>query len=201
MKDKLLIIGAGGHAKVVCDIAKNYYKTIVFADDNATGSVLSCPILCNVNNALALEKCDFIVAIGNNLVRAKIFDAFVQNGFKPATLIHPTAVIGENVEIGRGSVVMAGAVINPCVKVGFGCIINTCASVDHDCFVGDFTHLCPGVRFAGSVKAGKNCTFGVGTCVINNLTICDNVNCGAGAIVVKDLLQEGTYIGVPAKLK
>ena len=201
MKDKLLIIGCGGHGKVAIDIAKKYYKNVFLVDDNSKGEVLSCPIISTVSEALKGEKCDFFVAIGNNLVREEIFTSFINKGFNPVSLIHPSAIISENVEVGRGTIIMAGAVINPCVKIGIGCIVNTCSSIDHDCEVDSFTHLCPNTHFAGTVKVGKYCTFGIGTNVINNVSICNNVYFGAGAVVVNDIVIEGTYIGVPAKLK
>lgn len=201
MKDKLLIIGAGGHGKVALDIAKHYYKNIVLADDNKVGEVLSCKIVGKVKDVLQGEKCDFFVALGDNKVREQVYLEFVKNGFTPISLVHPSAIIAEDVIVGKGSVIMAGAVINPSVKIGIGCIVNTCASIDHDCEILEFTHLCPGTHFAGSVKVGRYNTFGVGTVVINNITICDNVNFGAGAVVVKDIVNAGTYIGVPAKIK
>ncbi|MBO4962394.1 MAG: acetyltransferase [Clostridia bacterium] len=201
MKDKLLIIGAGGHGKVAIDIAKNYYKTIIIADDFKQGEVLSCKIIGGVEKALQGEKCDFFVALGDNKLREQIFDKFVSCGFTAVSLVHPSAIIAEDVVIGRGSIVMAGAVINPSVSIGIGCIINTCSSVDHDCVIDSFTHLCPSTHFAGGVKVGKYNTFGIGTIVINNITICDDAYFGAGAVVVKDVNLSGTYIGVPAKKK
>ena len=129
----------------------------------------------------------------------KIFNLFVENGFNAVSLVHPSVIIAEDVEIGRGTIVMAGVVINPSVKIGIGCILNTCSSVDHDCVIDNFTHLCPNTHFAGTVNVGKYCTFGVGTSVINNLTICQDVYFGAGAVVVKDILESGVYVGVPCK--
>ena len=200
--NKILIIGAGGHGKVVCDIAKTLYKEVLFVDDEKVGQeILSCPVICSVEEALKMEACDFIVAIGGNKTREKLFYTFLNAGFRAVNLIHKSAVIGEGVEIGIGSVVFANAVINPDAKIGFGCIINTCASVDHDCVVGDFTHLCPSSHFAGTVTVGKNCTFGIGSLVINNINICSDVCVGAGGVVVKDITEPGTYIGVPARLK
>lgn len=201
MNNKLIIIGGGGHGKVAVDIAKNYYKNIVIADDSKSGEVLSCKIIGGVQDALKGEKCDFFVAIGNNKVREQIFNTFVENGFNAVSLIHPSVILAEDVEIGRGTIVMAGVVINPSVKIGIGCIVNTCSSVDHDCVIDNFTHLCPNTHFAGTVSVGKYCTFGIGTQVINNINICDNACFGAGAVVVKDIVAEGTYIGVPAKIK
>lgn len=200
--NKILIIGAGGHGKVVCDIAKTLYKEVVFADDQKVGQeILSCPVICTVEDACKMEPCDFVVAIGGNKNREKLFYMFLNAGFKPVNLIHKSAVIGEGVEIGVGSVVFANAVINPDTKIGFGCIINTCASVDHDCTIGDFSHVCPSSHLAGTVVVGKNCTFGIGSSVINNVNICSDVFVGAGGVVVKDITKSGTYVGVPARLK
>lgn len=198
MNNKLLIVGAGGHAKVVCDLAKNYYKTIVVADDNAVGNLLDCNIIGKLEEVKRGEKCDFIVAIGSNEVREKIFTDLIESGFTPVSLIHPTATVGEGVEIGVGTVVFAGAVINACAKIGVGCIINTMASVDHDCEVGEFSHLAVASHFAGTVKCGKNCFFGTNSAVINNITICEKVTVGAGATVIKDICEEGTFVGTPA---
>ena len=199
---KLLIIGCGGHGKVVCDVAENYYGEIVFADDNKKGEkILSYRVKYSVQEALDSEKCDFIVAVGDNDARERLFYKFLERGFNPVSLVSPNAYIGQEVEIGVGSVVFAGAVINPCTKIGIGCIINTSASVDHDSYLGDFTHVCPGVHMAGTVKVGKGCFIGVGSTVINNITISDGVFLGAGSLVVKNIEKSGKYFGVPAKIK
>ncbi len=199
MSNNLLIVGAGGHAKVVCDLAKNYYKNIFFADDNHSGRVLGCEVIGSVERAKLLERCDFIVAIGNNSAREKLFNEFIENGFTPVSLVHPSAVIAEEVEIGVGTVVFAGAVINACAKIGIGCIVNTMASVDHDCEIGEFNHLAPSCHLAGTVRTGKACFFGIGSSVINNIDICNEVTVGAGATVIANVLDSGTYVGTPAK--
>lgn len=197
---KLLIIGAGGHAKVVCDVAKDYYNDIVFADDDKKGQVvLGCEVKFSVEEALNGEKTDFIVAIGDNSVRERLFFKFAENGFNPVSLIHSSSIIGEGVEIGKGSVVFAGVVINPQASIGCGCIINTGASVDHDCEIGNFSHVCPGGRIAGSVKIGDRCFFGVGSSVVNNVVIASEVVFGAGAVVIKDVSEKGVYVGCPAR--
>ncbi len=192
-------MGAGGHAKVVCDLAKKFYKKVFFADDNISGEILGCQIKDTVANAKNSEKCDFIVAIGNNKTREKLFNEFIESGFNPVSLVHPSASIGEEVQIGVGSVIFAGAVINAYAKIGVGSIINTMASVDHDCEIGEFNHLAPSCHFAGTVKTGKDCFFGIGSSVINDITVCDGVTVGAGATVIKDIIQGGTFVGTPAK--
>lgn len=194
--NKLVIIGASGHGKVISDIAvKLGYKNIVFLDDDE--SIKECtgfPVVGKTSEANNIEG-DKIVAIGNPSIRQRI-----QEGLSPVTLIHPAAVIGRRVNIGEGTVVMAGAVINSDVTIGKGCIINTSSSVDHDCSIGDYVHVAVGAHICGTVQVGKNTWIGAGSTVINNLSICDNCMIGAGAVVVNDIRESGTYIGVPARL-
>lgn len=201
MKDskRLLIIGASGHGKVVADIAiKSGYQGIAFLDDaDEATECAGFPVVGKVSDAASLsDGGDFIVAIGNTRVRRKIQDEI--SGVI-TTLVHPAAVISRRVEIGRGSVVMAGAVINSDAQIGEGCIINTCASVDHECVVGDFVHVSVGAHLAGNVHVGSGTWVGIGATVSNNVAICPDCMIGAGAVVVRDITEPGTYVGVPAK--
>lgn len=194
--NRLIIIGASGHGKVVADIALlNGYRDIVFLDDDE--NIKECagfPVIGKTSEAQNLEG-DKIVAIGNAKIRERI-----QNTIDTVILIHPDAVIGRNVEISDGSVVMAGAVINTYARIGKGCIINTAASVDHDCQIGDFVHIAVGSHLCGTVSVGNRTWVGAGATVSNNISICDDVMIGAGTVVVKDIEKEGTYIGIPAKM-
>ena len=196
--NRLFIIGASGHGKVIADIAvKCGYKDIVFLDDNE--NVKECagfPVIGKVSDAVTMEE-DKIVAIGNAEIRQKI-----QNQLSNlVTLIHPSAVVSRRVKIGEGTVIMAGAVINSDVVIGKGCIINTGASVDHDCKLEDFVHVSVGAHVAGTVSIGSKTWIGAGATVSNNVSICDNCMIGAGAVVVKDLIKSGIYIGVPVREK
>ncbi|MBQ7830913.1 MAG: acetyltransferase, partial [Clostridia bacterium] len=110
-----------------------------------------------------------------------------------------SAIIGACVEVGAGTAIMAGAVINPCSKLGKGVILNTCSSVDHDCIIGNYCHIAVGVHVAGTVTLGEKVWLGVGATIKNNVNICADCMIGAGAVVVKDIMESGTYIGVPAK--
>ena len=193
---KLIIIGASGHGKVIADIAvKNGYSEIFFLDDNEL--VKECagfPVIGKVSKAATMSD-DKIVAIGNAEIRMKIQEPLSN----VVTLVHPQAVISRRVEIGEGSVVMAGAVINSDVIIGKGCIINTGASVDHDCKVGDYSHVSVGTHVAGTVNIGKKTWIGAGATVNNNINITENCMIGAGAVVIKDIKESGTYIGVPVR--
>jgi sugar O-acyltransferase (sialic acid O-acetyltransferase NeuD family) len=198
----LIIIGAGGHGKVLCDLAEklNKYDGIAFLDDNADGERLGYPIIGRVSDA---EKytgdSEFIVAIGNAEARGRIMDELTALGVRFAMLVHPSAVVGKGVTIGAGSVVVAGAVINPMAKIGRGCIINTHASVDHDCEIGDLAHIAPGATVAGETKIGARTWVGAGATVVNGITVSADCTIGAGAVVIKDITEVGTYVGVPAK--
>ena len=194
--NRLVIIGASGHGKVVADIAvHNGYKDIVFLDDNA--SISECdgwPVVGKSNEAPAGEV---FIAIGKARIRKQLSERYFDR--KQPALIHPSAVIANGVEVGEGTVVMAGAVINPDAKIGKGCIINTSSSVDHDCIVEDYCHISVGAHLCGAVTVGKDTWIGAGATVSNNVTICDGCIIGAGAVVINNIDESGTYVGVPSR--
>lgn len=195
---KLVIIGASGHGKVVADIAiKNGYNEIIFLDDDE--SIYECgsyPIVGKSSEAGTIDA-DIIIGIGNAGVRKRIQESIPDE--KMATLIHPDAVVADDVVIGAGTVVMAGTVINPGARIGKGCIINTCSSVDHDCEVGDYVHIAVGSHLCGTAFVGNGTWIGAGAIVSNNVSICPNCMIGAGAVVIKEIKESGTYVGIPAK--
>ena len=195
---RLVIIGASGHGKVIADIAvRNGYEDIVFLDDDEC--IKECagfPVIGKTSEAKGMDG-DKIVAIGNPKIRKRIQEEI--SGV--ITLIHPDAVISRRVEIGEGSVIMAGAVINTDAVIGKSCIINTGASVDHDCRVGDYVHVSVGAHVAGTCEVGKRTWIGAGATVSNNVNICGDCMIGAGTVVIKDIDKPGTYVGVPAREK
>ncbi len=198
----LIIIGAGGHGKVVADIAfKNgQYERISFLDDCSTGKVVGCDVIGKLADYKKyIFEADFIVAVGDANKRQKVQTELMLNNAKVISLVHPSAVIAFGVKIGAGSVVAAAAVIGPDTKIGDGVIINTSCSVDHDCTIGDFSHISVGAHLAGTVDIGCQTMVGAGTVVKNGISICDDCMIGAGAVVVKDILEKGIYVGVPAR--
>ncbi len=203
MKDKLLIIGASGHGKVVVDIAikMNRWMSISFLDDDENIKYsMGIDVIGKSADAFKyIKEYDIFVAIGNNATREKIQERLETEGAVIPILIHPNAVIGEQVKFGVGTVVMAGTVINCCSEIGKGCIINTGSTIDHDNFIEDYVHISPGVHTAGTVKIGKGTWLGIGSKVSNNLNIISGCRVGAGAVVVKDITEPGTYVGVPAR--
>lgn len=203
MKDKLIIIGASGHGKVVADIAikMNKWQSIAFLDDDeAIKTSMGLEVIGKTVDAYKYtDKADFFVALGNNAVREKVQEKLVEEGISVARLIHPSAVIGTDVEIGIGTAIMGGVVINSSTRIGKGCIINTSSSLDHDNVVNDYAHISPGVRTAGRVGVGKSTWLGIGSVISNNINICSGCKVGAGAVVVKDITEPGTYVGVPVR--
>ncbi len=197
--NRLIIVGSGSHGKVILDIAlKLGYENIAFLDDHAEKSVLGFDIIGKIADLEELDdaKTDFIIGIGNNHTRKKIQESYNVNW---VSLVHQSAQIGYKASIGKGSVVMAGAVICTCAEIGAGCIVNTCASVDHECKLEDFVHVSAGVRVAGNVTIGDSTFVGIGATISNNIEITSNCLIGAGAVVVKTIKEAGTYIGVPAR--
>lgn len=195
IQDRLIIIGASGHGKVVADIALLCgYTDIVFVDaDKNKKECLGFPVICDESCINEMQG-DKIVAIGNSIIRERI-----QKNIETVSLIHPNATIGRNVKIGQGTVIMAGAVVNSDAIIGNGCIINTSSSVDHDCVVDDYAHISVGSHICGTVHIGKRTWIGAGATVINNINICDDCMIGAGAVVTKDIQEKGVYKGLPAK--
>lgn len=199
MNKKVVIIGAGGHGRVVADTVEICGDTVVGFLDDSTATNDKVNVIGKVSDA---EKfCDgetyLFVAIGNCEVREKIMNSLPNA--KWYTAIHPSAVISPSATIKEGTCVMPNAVVNNSAKIGKGVIINTCASIDHDDIIGDFVHIACGVHLAGTVTVGKGAWIGIGAIVSNNISVCDKVMIGAGAVVVKDITEKGTYVGVPAK--
>lgn len=201
----LVIVGAGGHGKVVADTARemNEWGRIVFVDQRyprlsecGTWKVIAC-------NACDLDKsysgADFVVAIGDNSLRLKLFEEALSLGFNPVNIIHPFSYVSSDLVFGLGVVVFAGAVINVGAKIGKGVIVNTGATVDHDCTLGDGVHVSPGANLSGGVYVGQRSWLGVGCSIKQLISIGDDVVVGAGATVVSDVADKTRVVGTPAK--
>ncbi|CKH33794.1 MULTISPECIES: acetyltransferase [Bacillus cereus group] len=203
MKEKLLIIGASGHGRVIADIAlkMNKWQSIAFLDDNENvGSSMGIQIIDkSASISKYIDDYDFFVGIGNNVIREKIQRQLEAEEASIPVLIHPSAIIGEQVYLEAGTVVMAGAVINCCTKIGKGCIINTASTVDHDNVIEDYVHVSPGAHLAGTVKVGRGTWLGAGSVVSNNINITHSCKIGAGAVVIRDITESRTYVGVPVR--
>jgi sugar O-acyltransferase (sialic acid O-acetyltransferase NeuD family) len=201
----LLIVGAGGHGKVVADTAEitGQWDKIVFAD--VLYPELSVagywPIVIDSKQLLTdkADFSDFVVAIGDNATRYKLQLELTTAGLNPVNIIHPNAIISRYVEMGKGCVIFAGAVINVDTTIGDACIINTAATIDHDCTLGDSVHISPGVNLAGQVKVDDFSWIGIGASVKQLVTLGKEVVLGAGAVAINEIPDGITAIGIPAK--
>jgi sugar O-acyltransferase (sialic acid O-acetyltransferase NeuD family) len=203
MKNKLIIIGAGGHGKVVADIAikMSDWRSVSFLDDNELiDSSIGIKVIGKIEDAANYKhEADFFVAIGNNAKRAVLLEDMLEQGFSMVSLIHPNSIIATDVKIDVGTAIMAGVVVNSSTKIGKGCILNTQCNVDHDNVIEDFVHISPGVNLAGTVFVGKASWIGIGSTVSNNVKIISGCIIGAGALVIQDIMEPGTYVGVPVQ--
>ncbi|QCU89570.1 acetyltransferase [Thiomicrorhabdus sediminis] len=200
----LAVLGAGGHGGVVAEIAELNGWQVVFFDDcypSQRSVHEQWPVLGDYKALCAdIDKYSgCFVAIGNNKVRLEKLNGLSVLGARIPVLVHPNSVISKYSSIEDGSVVMANAVVNPFVQIGKGCIVNTAATIDHDCVISDGVHLSPGVHLAGAAQVGMHSWIGIGASVRHDVRLGDSVIVGAGAAVVKDIQDEQTVVGVPAK--
>ncbi len=199
MCKEVIVIGGGGHAKVVIDCIQNAGDRVRgILDDHLTPGtdILGVPVLGKVDTYKNFADCAFIIAIGGNQVRQALSRQLEVQWY---TAIHPSAVVSKYATVGEGSMILANAVVNPCATVGKHCIINTAAVVEHDNKIADFVHISPRAALAGNVTVGELTQVGIGSCVRQGISICGGCIIGAGAVVVKDICEEGIYAGVPAK--
>lgn len=207
MNKKLTIAGCGWHAHIVAELAEltgNYGQIQLLDRDWPTKKVWGDWPVVDGFDALAQDlnspTDDYIVALGDNVARAALCSQIIAHGGKLATLIHPLAFVSPRAHLEGGTVICAGAIIQPYVSIGMGCIINTAATVDHHCKLADGVHLSPGVHLSGNVRIGTMSWLGTGACVRDKVTIGENITIGVGSVVVKDLCESGIYSGVPARL-
>ena len=193
---KLGIIGAGGHGKVVGDIALslNYNQIFYFDDINKSKEIKFLGDYAGkINKINEYKAIPFIIAIGDNNKRKDIFFELIKKEYKIISLIHPSSFVSKYAKIGKGTAVMPKTVINASTKISNSCIINTSSSIDHDCSINSFCHICPGVNIAGGVKIGKMSFIGIGSKIIQNIRIGSNVTIGAGTILYKDISSNTKY--------
>ncbi len=190
--NKVVILGAGGHALVISDIVKaSGDKVVAFLDDDENSTIRAG----GISDYIKYPDCKFSIGIGNADVREKLSQLKVDWH----TAIHPSAIVSPSVNIGEGTVIMPNAVINARAVVGKHCIINTGAIIEHDNIIGNYAHVSVGAKLGGSVNIGYKTWVGIGATIKNNTKVCSNCIIGAGATVIKDIQNAGTYVGIPAK--
>src|SRR5689334_10971979 len=203
----IVIVGAGGHGRVVLECirlgAAHIPIGFLDADPTRTGaSVMGVPILGPINLLDKLKKRDvhgIIVAIGDNRVRQSYAQLVSQTGLELVNAIHPAATISPTAKLGRNVQVMAGAVIGTEAIIGDSAIINTAAVVDHECHVGPAVHVAPGALLAGRVELEEGSFVGLGARILPCLKVGAYATVGAGAVVLEDVPPATTVAGVPAR--
>jgi UDP-perosamine 4-acetyltransferase len=203
-----LVIGAGGHGRVVVEIlrAAGEANPVGFIDANpslAGTQVAGIAVLGHLNVLPKVRQRKLrhaIVAIGDNAARESYCRMMTEHGFELINAIHPSAVVSPSAKLGRSVVVAAGAVVGTETTIGDGAIINTGAVVDHECEVSAFAHLCPGALLAGRVRIGQGAFVGLGAKVIQCLSVGAGATVGAGAVVIRDIPPAATAVGVPARI-
>lgn len=209
VKKRIVIWGASGHALVVADIVRlvGEYEIYGFLDDTVgvrPGTKFAGSVVLGGKEQLPVLSLDgikhIILAFGDCAARVNHARRIRKLGFHLATAIHPKACIAEDCRIGEGSVIAAGAVVNSGTDIGANAIINTCASVDHECHLEEGVHVCPGSHLAGRVFVGVASWIGIGSTVIEEISIGRNVFIGAGAVVTKNLPANVVAYGVPARI-
>jgi len=202
----VVVIGGGGHAKVVIESLRAGGKTVaaIVDADPTPREVLGVPVVGDDSALVDLKGRGFdelFVALGSNRLRQALGDKARALGFSLINAIHPSAVISPSAKIGQGVAIMAGVAINADSRIGDLAIINTGAVVDHDCDVGAACHLGPASALAGGVTVGERAFLGVGARAIPGVRIGADTILGAGGVVVRDLPDAVVAIGVPAKIK
>ena len=205
---KLVLVGGGGHAKVLISALKKVgsYELIGYTDVRDSGELLGIPYL-GKDSILGKMKetivnCCAAIGVGKvgvNEKRMQFVDGLVGLGFRLPVVISPHAVVNEGVIIGEGSVIFDGAVVNTGTVIGRASIINSNSTVEHDCIIGDNVHVAPGANLSGGVSVGHNCMIGTGANIIQGIGICADCLIGAGSTVIKDITISGVYVGNPAK--
>ena len=204
MKEKIVLIGGGGHCRVIIDAIVNSggydVEGIVDPKLETDSKILGFPVLGDDDILLDLYKNGVrnafvsVGSIGNCELRKILYKEIKNIGFNMPVVVHPKAVVARDVKIGEGTFVAASATVNPGTKIGKNVIINTSSSIDHDCVIGDFVHIAPGAILSGGIRVGSQTHIGTGANVIQCINIGKKCMIGAGLTLRDDLRDGQSYI-------
>ncbi|WP_440616719.1 NeuD/PglB/VioB family sugar acetyltransferase [Cysteiniphilum sp. 6C5] len=204
--ENIVVIGAGGHAKVVVDaiLAQGKYTIQAVIQDDPIPengkTILGYEVIHSSH--LSGKKIDcFIVAIGCDNTRKEQFLKYKKQGYHAATIIHPQSIIARNVIVSEGSVILAGVIINPDSNIGANVIINTGVIIEHDVSILSHSQLSPGAVVCGGCCVDEKVYIGANSVIRQCIHIVNDSIIGCGASVVCNITESGTYVGVPAKRK
>ncbi|HVP13035.1 MAG TPA: acetyltransferase [Phycisphaerae bacterium] len=204
----VVILGAGGHGRVVLDIIQQArkHKPVGFLDNNEAlhgRRVDGLPVLGGLEQLPELKQHGIgaaVIAIGDNGIRRAMANTLDENGFQFINAIHPSAQLASSVTVGKGVVIAAGALICAHCQIGDYAILNTGCIVDHESMIGTATHICPGVRLAGHVTVESGAFLGIGATVVQNIRVGFEAVVGAGSVVIHNVDPMSTVVGVPARV-
>lgn len=198
---KAIVFGCGGHARSIINTfcINNIYQEIILVDKNAEKNekILGFSVKKNYE----LDRDDvYIIAIGDNTIRKEMYNKLQNNHIGNCiSVVSNSSHIGLDVSIGKGTFIAPYVYIGPQTSVGINTIINTGCVVEHESVIGSHTHIAPHVTICGRTNIGNNVFCGAGSTVIDKINVCDNVIIGAGAVVICDIVESGTYVGIPAR--
>ncbi len=203
----MIIIGYSGHAFVVYGILLAAQKKVIAYCDNEEKAYnpFQLKYLGKESSDTAINafsSADFFIAIGDNSIREKVYNSLYTLGLQPTNAIHPSAIIDSSVTVAKyGVMIAANATINPLATIGIGVICNTSCIIEHECKIGNFAHIAPGAVVCGAVTIGEKTFVGANAVIKQGIKVGNNVTIGAGAVVVKNIPDNETVIGTPAKTK
>ena len=195
----MYLYGASGHCKVIIDIikeSKEYVIDAIVDDCPKVDAIFNIPVL-KADEIKSYEGKQLIVSIGDNSTRKRIVE---KTNAIYKTAIHPTATISAYAKMEAGTVIMAGAILNPDVVIGKHCIVNTGAIIEHDCILDDFVHVAPRASLAGGIRIGEGAHIGIGSSIIQGITVGKWATIGAGAVIIRDVPDFAVVVGNPGRI-
>ena len=208
-KKKIVLIGGGGHCKVVISILKkldNFEIAGIVDNYKSEDFISGIKIIGTDDDLRDTYKSGIyyaLITVGStkdNAKRYTLFNMAKEIGYKFPVIISPEAIVDESVRIDEGTVIMPGSIINIDSSIGKNCIVNTGAIIEHDCKIGNYCHIAPGVHISGVVNIGELSFIGIGATIIQGIKIGKNVTIGAGSVVIKDIPDNVIAVGNPAKI-
>jgi sugar O-acyltransferase (sialic acid O-acetyltransferase NeuD family) len=204
---EIVVLGGGGHAKVLISLLRKLdWRVVGYTDEQDRGLLLGAPYLGDdsvLPDVLkAHSSCSAMIGLGKTDAsprRRELQREARSLGFDMPEIVSLRAVVNEDVELGAGTAVFDGVVVNSGTVVGSACILNTNSTIEHDCRLGDNVHIAPGATVSGAVLVGDDCMIGAGATIIQAVTICAGSLVGAGSVVAADIENPGVYVGNPAR--